>query len=43
MSRRSLERRFKMAVGTTPLGYLQQLRVEAAPVSPRVSAAVWGV
>jgi transcriptional regulator GlxA family with amidase domain len=30
MSRRSLERRFKQAVGITPLGYLQQLRVEAA-------------
>lgn len=30
MSRRSLERRFKQAVGTTPLGYLQKLRVEHA-------------
>ncbi len=30
MSRRSLERRFKQATGVTPLGYLQQLRVEAA-------------
>ena len=30
MSRRSLERRFKQATGTTPLGYLQQLRVETA-------------
>jgi len=30
MSRRSLERRFKKATGVTPLGYLQQLRVEAA-------------
>jgi transcriptional regulator GlxA family with amidase domain len=30
MSRRSLERRFKLATGTTPLGYLQQLRVETA-------------
>jgi transcriptional regulator GlxA family with amidase domain len=30
MSRRSLERRFKQAVGVTPLGYLQQLRVETA-------------
>jgi transcriptional regulator GlxA family with amidase domain len=30
MSRRSLERRFKLATGTTPLGYLQQLRVESA-------------
>ncbi len=30
MSRRSLERRFKQAVGVTPLGYLQQLRVEHA-------------
>ncbi len=30
MSRRSLERRFKEATGVTPLGYLQQLRVEAA-------------
>ncbi len=30
MSRRSLERRFKQATGSTPLGYLQQLRVENA-------------
>lgn len=30
MSRRSLERRFKQATGVTPLGYLQQVRVEAA-------------
>lgn len=30
MSRRSLERRFKRATGITPLGYLQQLRIEAA-------------
>jgi transcriptional regulator GlxA family with amidase domain len=30
MSRRSLERRFKNAVGVTPLGYLQKLRVEYA-------------
>jgi len=30
MSRRSLERRFKRATGVTPLGYLQQLRVESA-------------
>jgi len=30
MSRRSLERRFKQAAGVTPLGYLQQLRVETA-------------
>ena len=30
ISRRSLERRFKQAVGITPLGYLQQLRVETA-------------
>ncbi|WP_299983846.1 GlxA family transcriptional regulator [Desulfobacula sp.] len=30
MSRRSLERRFKQATGVTPLGYLQQLRVENA-------------
>ncbi len=30
MSRRSLERRFKNAVGVTPLGYLQKLRVESA-------------
>jgi transcriptional regulator GlxA family with amidase domain len=30
MSRRSLERRFKKATGVTPLGYLQQVRVEAA-------------
>ncbi len=30
MSRRSLERRFKRATGITPLGYLQQLRVENA-------------
>ena len=30
MSRRSLERRFKKATGVTPLGYLQQLRVETA-------------
>jgi transcriptional regulator GlxA family with amidase domain len=29
-SRRSLERRFKRATGLTPLGYLQQVRVEAA-------------
>jgi len=29
-SRRSLERRFKKATGVTPLGYLQQLRVEKA-------------
>jgi len=30
MSRRSLERRFKQATGVSPLGYLQQVRVEAA-------------
>ncbi len=30
MGRRSLERRFKKATGVTPLGYLQQLRVEKA-------------
>ena len=30
LSRRSLERRFKQASGTTPLGYLQKLRVEKA-------------
>ena len=30
ISRRSLERRFKQAVGVTPLGYLQKLRVEHA-------------
>jgi transcriptional regulator GlxA family with amidase domain len=30
MSRRSLERRFKQCAGVTPLGYLQQLRVETA-------------
>ncbi len=30
MSRRSLERRFKQATGVTPLGYLQQFRVETA-------------
>lgn len=30
MSRRSMERRFKKATGVTPLGYLQQLRVETA-------------
>ncbi len=30
MSRRSLERRFKNAVGVTPLSYLQKLRVEYA-------------
>ncbi len=30
MSRRSLERRFRQATGVTPLGYLQQLRVESA-------------
>ena len=30
MSRRSLERRFKKASDVTPLGYLQQLRVETA-------------
>ena len=30
MSRRSLERRFKQATDVTPLGYLQQLRVETA-------------
>jgi transcriptional regulator GlxA family with amidase domain len=30
LSRRSLERRFKQATGLTPLGYLQQLRVETA-------------
>ncbi len=30
MGRRSLERRFKQAVGLTPLGYLQKLRVEIA-------------
>ncbi|MGO8943119.1 MAG: GlxA family transcriptional regulator [Syntrophobacteraceae bacterium] len=30
MNRRSLERRFKQATGVTPLGYLQQLRVESA-------------
>ena len=30
ISRRSLERRFKQAVGITPLGYLQKLRVEFA-------------
>jgi transcriptional regulator GlxA family with amidase domain len=30
MSRRSMERRFKRATGVTPLGYVQQLRVEKA-------------
>ncbi|WP_218188032.1 GlxA family transcriptional regulator [Desulfosarcina cetonica] len=30
ISRRSLERRFKQATGYTPLGYLQQLRIESA-------------
>jgi transcriptional regulator GlxA family with amidase domain len=30
ISRRSLERRFKQATGVTPLGYLQQARVEIA-------------
>lgn len=30
ISRRSLERKFKKATGITPLGYLQQIRVEAA-------------
>jgi len=30
MSRRSLERRFKQAIGMTPLSYLQKLRVEQA-------------
>jgi transcriptional regulator GlxA family with amidase domain len=30
ISRRSLERRFKQAVGVTPLGYVQKLRVEFA-------------
>jgi transcriptional regulator GlxA family with amidase domain len=30
ISRRSLERRFKKATGVTPLGFLQQLRVEFA-------------
>lgn len=30
MSRRSLERRFKRCTGFTPLGYMQQLRVERA-------------
>jgi len=30
MSRRSLERRFQRAVGLTPYGYLQRLRVETA-------------
>jgi transcriptional regulator GlxA family with amidase domain len=30
MSRRSMERRFKQALGVTPLGYLQKLRVERA-------------
>ena len=30
MSRRSLERRFKQTTGVTPLGYLQEVRVEAA-------------
>lgn len=30
MSRRSLERRFKQATRVTPLGYLQQVRVEVA-------------
>ena len=30
ISRRSLERRFRQAVGVTPLGYLQKLRVEHA-------------
>ena len=30
ISRRSLEREFKRATGVTPLGYLQQVRVEAA-------------
>ncbi|NIV10518.1 MAG: helix-turn-helix domain-containing protein [Aliifodinibius sp.] len=30
ISRRSLERRFKQAMGVTPLGYLQKLRVEHA-------------
>lgn len=30
MSRRSLERRFKMCTGDTPIGYLQRIRVETA-------------
>lgn len=30
MSRRSMERRFKRSTGVTPLGYVQQLRVEKA-------------
>lgn len=30
MSRRSMERRFRRATGVTPLGYVQQLRVEKA-------------
>jgi len=30
VSRRTLERRFKKSTGVTPLGYLQQVRVEAA-------------
>jgi transcriptional regulator GlxA family with amidase domain len=30
MSRRSLERRFKQAIGMTPLAYLQQIRVKTA-------------
>jgi transcriptional regulator GlxA family with amidase domain len=30
ISRRSLERRFKQKTGVTPLGYLQQIRVETA-------------
>jgi len=30
ISRRSLERRFQQAIGVTPLGYLQKLRVETA-------------
>ena len=30
LSRRSIERRFKKATGVTPLGYLQQIRVEYA-------------
>jgi len=30
LSRRSMERRFKQATGVTPLGFLQQLRVEKA-------------
>ncbi|MCP3900948.1 MAG: helix-turn-helix domain-containing protein, partial [Desulfobacteraceae bacterium] len=30
VSRRSLERRFKLATGVTPLSYLQKIRVETA-------------